>query len=250
MKFNLVLLTSILQLQAKETGIHLECYTKVDCKVLDFMKEAMESEKGAECMSKDVISDHQKCQLKIFGLSEDQAELALKVLPYNLQCMIKPETEFETCAVGCTKQKDRDGCLENCALSSKVKTEECLNKLAGKSTGDASKNAKCIMKCDKNSYAEIFNCIYNCHKDVIDTLVDKGSTNEDDIKELDKSDDHSNHKSTEGVNKSSSSGSQAKPTGSSQPQPGSSGQSSAYLTSQASSLAKITLSILIASLFI
>ncbi|KXN64619.1 hypothetical protein CONCODRAFT_14210, partial [Conidiobolus coronatus NRRL 28638] len=223
----------MLQAQSKEAGMDLGCYTKVDCKVLNFMKEAIESGKGAECENKGAIAEATKCQLVAYGLSKNQAELAWKVFPYTSQCVPEVETEFKTCTVGCTKQKDRDACLEDCALPPKVKSEECLDKLAGKSTSNASKNAKCMMGCDKNSYSEVFDCQYNCHKDVLDALAGKDG----DGKDSDKLDEDSD-KSTSGSSKSSSSGSQTKPTGSSQSQPGSSGQSSAYLTTQVSSLAK------------
>jgi hypothetical protein len=240
MKLSILLLaTGVLQTQAKEAGMDLGCYTKVDCKVLDFMKEAMESGKDAKCESKGSEAEAAKCQLEAFGLNKDQAELAWKVFPYTGQCMPKVEAEFNTCTVGCTKQNDRDACLESCALPPKVKSEECLEKLAGKSTSNASKNAKCMMDCDKNTYTEIFDCQYSCHKDVLDALAGKDDSSKD-----------SNNKSTDGASKSSSSGSQAKPTGSSQPQAGSSGQSSAYVAIQAISLSKIALPILIATLFI
>ncbi|KXN67197.1 hypothetical protein CONCODRAFT_10796 [Conidiobolus coronatus NRRL 28638] len=247
MKLSIVILAvSILNAQIKEAELDVECHTKVECKILDFMKDAIKSGKDAECKSKSTSTETTKCQLEAFGLNKDQAELAGKVYPYTKQCAAKSVTEFKTCTVGCTKQNDRDACLESCSISLKTEAEECLEKLAGKSTENASKNAKCMVECDKNSYSEIFDCEYNCHKDVLDALASKDSSKEDDNKDSDKLDGGSK-KPTNGASKFNSSGSQAKPIGSSQSQSGSSSESSAYLTAQASSLAKITLPILIAS---
>jgi hypothetical protein len=243
MKLSIVLLAaSMLKAQIEGIKAGNECNTKVECKVLNFMKEAINSGKGAECESKGALEDATKCQLEAFGLSKDQAELASKVYPYTSQCTPKSDTEFKTCTVGCTKQDDRDSCLENCAISLKVKAVECLEKMAGKSTSDASKNAKCMVECDKNSYSEIFDCEYNCHKDVLDALASKSPGENGDSKDSDKS--------TDNATKSKSSGSGARPTEGSRFKSESSEESSSYLTTRSNSLAKITMTILITSLFI
>jgi hypothetical protein len=269
MKLNLVLLaTSILQTYAQEMELGTECYSKVDCKILKLMNDAINSGKFEECMDTMMLEDANKCVYNVLGLDKDQADLAWKIAPYARKCAPILDIEFDTCTVGCTKLKDRYDCLDKCTLPLRLEAEECLEELAGVSTENASKNAKCIMGCDKDTYAEIFDCQYKCRKNVFDALAAKDASKDydsidtdeeenskdtgkdNDSKDSGNLDKDSNNKPTDEASKSSSSGSQVKPTGSSQPQQGSSGQSSAYLTSQASSLVKITLSILIASLFI
>jgi hypothetical protein len=198
MKLSVVLLAvSMLKAHVEDSGSDVECYTKKDCKVLDFMKEAMNSGKHYECEKKGTLAENAKCQLEAYGLSKDQAELSWKAFPYTIQCNPEPDTEFKTCITGCTKTNDSDSCLESCTMPVRVKVEECLEKLAGKSTSDASKNVKCILECDENSYSEMFDCEYNCHKDVIDALIDNNSS---------KKDEDSGQKSAYGEIKSSSSG--------------------------------------------
>jgi hypothetical protein len=174
MKLNFVLLaTSILQTCAQEMGT--DCFSRADCKTLRLIKDVILFEKAESCKKMKVVEDATKCLSKALGMDEDQTDLAWKIAPYTQKCTPKPGLEFYNCTDGCTIMKDRINCLENCSLPLKVKSEECLEKLAGKSTENASKNVKCMMECDKDTFPEIFDCQYGCRKDVIDALAAKSS---------------------------------------------------------------------------
>jgi hypothetical protein len=174
MKLNFVLLaTSILQTCAQEMGV--DCFTKSDCKLTKIIKDAQKSENVRACAKTGTRDDVAKCISKALGLNNDQVDLAFKIAPYARKCVPLTNTEFYNCTTGCTELKDRDDCLENCTLPSKVKSEECLAKSAGKSTQNATESAKCLYTCDYDTYAEIFDCQYKCQKDVYDALAAKSS---------------------------------------------------------------------------
>ncbi|KXN68715.1 hypothetical protein CONCODRAFT_166300 [Conidiobolus coronatus NRRL 28638] len=150
------------------------CVTKIDCKLNEEKSDSDAAKKLESCASKTDEAEKTKCIYTALGLKDEQAEKLNKLEKSIAKCAPGAETTsaLAPCLGACTGDK-KEECIGKCMESVIVEFGKCVKKLAGKPDFDFSKSLECSSKCTQDSLSEVFDCDYDCNKDLYEALITK-----------------------------------------------------------------------------
>jgi hypothetical protein len=150
------------------------CVSNIECKLQELMKNKETAKKFESCASK-TDPELTKCIYSALGLKDQQIEKLGKLQKSIATCTPSEQagSTLAACLEKCTDAK-KEECSGQCMQPIIADYGKCVKKVAGKPDIDLAKSLQCSKsKCTQSSLSELFDCDYNCNKELYDALTAK-----------------------------------------------------------------------------
>jgi hypothetical protein len=152
--------------------IKRKCFSRLEC----IFDQAQDNEKVLENIEKcrsyeyDAKIDEITCINKAYGLNDEQSKLFINIVYSIDKCNPNNDPNMRNCVDKCNPAINSN-CSQSCGEVYQLIVETCLAKLANKPNFDVKKSIQCANSCNQATVSEVFDCDYNCKREIYDNLI-------------------------------------------------------------------------------